>query len=118
MESSRVFVGNIDTGIVTAEDITSLFGKFGPVDVVMKQGYAFVQYATEELATAAIAEFNGAQLKGRSLTVNFAARLSFLFPASRLPHAPRCSLVAPPVVPPPLSVVSRCLLIALLPPCV
>ena len=87
MEQSRVFVGNIDTGIVTKEDIVGLFGKFGAVDVVMKQGYAFVQYASEQSAAAAIAEFNGSQLKGRSLTVNFASRWSSLLARFSLPRS-------------------------------
>ena len=75
--TKRIFVGNLS--YETSEgDLTGLFEQAGKVesatiitdrDTGRSKGFAFVEMGGES-ADKAIAQFNGAELKGRSLTVN------------------------------------------------
>jgi RNA recognition motif-containing protein len=75
--SKRIFVGNLSYN-TTENDLATLFELAGQVDSVnivtdretgRSRGFAFVEMGAEE-ADKAIAQFNGADLDGRSLTVN------------------------------------------------
>ncbi len=76
--STKLFVGNLSFG-TTKNELTELFSQAGDiVDVFLPtdratgrpRGFAFVEFATQEAATAAIAKFNGHELGGRALRVN------------------------------------------------
>ena len=78
--SSKVFVGNLDYN-TTETEVQSLFAQAGEVkDVYLptdresgrKRGFAFVEFASDEQAAAAIEKFNGYQMGGRTLRVNAA----------------------------------------------
>src|SRR5262249_53102303 len=75
--SKRIFVGNLSYQ-TTENDITELFEQAGEVqsaaiitdrDTGRSKGFAFVEM-DDEGAEKAIAQFNGPELNGRSLTVN------------------------------------------------
>ena len=75
--SKRIFVGNLSYQ-TTENDITELFEQAGEVqsaaiitdrDTGRSKGFAFVEM-DDEGAEKAIAQFNGAELNGRALTVN------------------------------------------------
>ena len=75
--TKRIFVGNLSYQ-TTEGDLTDLFEQAGEVesatiitdrDTGRSKGFAFVEMGSES-ADKAIAQFNGAELKGRSLTVN------------------------------------------------
>lgn len=75
--TKRIFVGNLSYQ-TTEGDITDLFEQAGEVqsatiitdrDTGRSKGFAFVEMGSEG-ADKAIAQFNGVELKGRSLTVN------------------------------------------------
>ncbi|HEY7913864.1 MAG TPA: RNA-binding protein [Blastocatellia bacterium] len=75
--SKRIFVGNLSYN-TTENDLATLFEQAGQVDSVnivtdretgRSRGFAFVEMGAEE-ADKAIAQFNGADLDGRALTVN------------------------------------------------
>ncbi len=74
--SKKLYVGNLSY-TTTADDLLEAFGQFGAVaraEVVMdretgrSRGFAFVEMS--EGGDQAIASMNGAQLQGRTLTVN------------------------------------------------
>lgn len=76
--ATKLFVGNLSFN-TTEGDVLELFKQAGNVQkcelIVDKftsksRGFAFVEMATQEEATKAIAEFNGKELDGRALTVN------------------------------------------------
>ena len=75
--TKRIFVGNLSYN-TTESDLATLFEQAGQVDSVnivtdretgRSRGFAFVEMGAEE-ADKAIAQFNGADLGGRALTVN------------------------------------------------
>jgi len=75
--SKRVYVGNLSYD-TTESDLTGLFEQAGEVESVniitdrdtgRSKGFGFVEMGSEG-ADKAIAQFNGSELKGRSLTVN------------------------------------------------
>ncbi len=75
---SKVFVGNLSFD-TTREELEALFAQVGEItEVVMPtdrdtgrpRGFAFVTFATPELASQAIEQLNGAELGGRTLRVN------------------------------------------------
>jgi RNA recognition motif-containing protein len=77
---SKVFVGNLDFN-TTRNEVQDLFAQVGEVrDVFLPmdresgrpRGFAFVEYANDADAAAAIERFNGYQLGGRALRVNAA----------------------------------------------
>jgi RNA recognition motif-containing protein len=76
--ATKLFVGNLSFN-TTEGDVLELFKKSGNVTscslIVDKftnksRGFAFVEFATQEEATKAIAELGGKELDGRALTVN------------------------------------------------
>jgi cold-inducible RNA-binding protein len=75
--SKKIYVGNLSYQ-TTENDLTSLFEQAGQVDSVSiitdrdtgrSKGFAFVEMSNED-ADKAIAQFNGAEVNGRALTVN------------------------------------------------
>jgi RNA recognition motif-containing protein len=75
--SKRIYVGNLSYQ-TTENDISNLFGQVGEVesaniitdrDTGRSKGFGFVEMGNED-ADKAIAQFNGAELNGRSITVN------------------------------------------------
>lgn len=75
--SKRIFVGNLSYQ-TTEGDLSNLFEQVGQVESVniitdrdtgRSKGFGFVEMGNEE-ADKAIAQFNGAELNGRSITVN------------------------------------------------
>ena len=74
----KLYVGNLPYEIGETE-LQDLFGQAGSVDSVnimrdqatgRARGFAFVEMSTDEEAEKAINALNGAQVGGRSLTVN------------------------------------------------
>lgn len=54
--NSRTFVGNLNTFILTKDDVESIFQRYGRIiGISMHKGYAFVQYTTEQEARNAVA---------------------------------------------------------------
>jgi RNA recognition motif-containing protein len=75
--TKRIFVGNLSYQ-TTESDLTGLFEQAGEVesasiitdrDTGRSKGFGFVEMGSED-AEKAIAQFNGTELNGRSLTVN------------------------------------------------
>jgi RNA recognition motif-containing protein len=78
--NSKVFVGNLSFG-TTEQQLRELFAEAGEVTSVAipadratgrPRGFAFVEFASDEHATAAIQRFEGQELDGRRLRVNAA----------------------------------------------
>ncbi len=78
--SKKLYVGGLPYS-TTDQDLNDAFSKAGSVDsatVIMdrmsgrSKGFGFVEMSTDEEAEAAITMWNGKELGGRSLTVNFA----------------------------------------------
>ena len=76
--SVRLYVGNLPF-TVTEQDLEEIFAQVGKVessnivtdrDTGRSRGFAFVEMETQEAADAAIQNFHGRELDGRSLTVN------------------------------------------------
>jgi len=76
--ATKLFVGNLSFN-TTEGDVLELFKQAGTVsscDLIVdkftnkSRGFAFVEMATQEEATKAIALFSGKDLDGRALTVN------------------------------------------------
>jgi len=74
----RIYVGNLSYD-TTREDLEQAFGEHGQVTDVhvpmdretgRPRGFAFVEMTDDAAAQAAIDAFNGAELGGRTLTVN------------------------------------------------
>jgi RNA recognition motif-containing protein len=74
----KLYVGNLPYEVGETE-LHDLFGQAGSVEsvTVMRdqmtgraRGFAFVEMSTDEEAQGAITTLNGAQLGGRSLTIN------------------------------------------------
>ncbi|KAM4552767.1 RNA-binding Raly-like protein isoform 3-T3 [Odontesthes bonariensis] len=71
--NSRVFIGNLNTAVVTKADIEAIFAKYGKiVGCSVHKGYAFVQYASERNARGAVAGENTRVIAGQSLDINMA----------------------------------------------
>ncbi|KAM9789110.1 RNA-binding Raly-like protein [Neosynchiropus ocellatus] len=71
--NSRVFIGNLNTAVVTKADIEAIFSKYGKiVGCSVHKGYAFVQYVSERNARAAVAGENARVIAGQSLDINMA----------------------------------------------
>ncbi len=78
---TKVFVGNMSFD-TTREELQELFAQAGEIAEVVvptdrmsgrPRGFAFVTFATDEAATAAIQKLDGAALGGRNLRVNEAS---------------------------------------------
>jgi RNA recognition motif-containing protein len=76
--SMKLYVGNLAFQ-TTDQDLEELFSQAGTVEsasVVIdrdsgrSRGFAFVEMASKEEGEAAIAQFNGVEINGRSLSVN------------------------------------------------
>jgi RNA recognition motif-containing protein len=74
----NIYVGNISFR-TTEQDLSDAFGAYGQVDRVQivkdrdtgqSRGFAFVEMSNEAEADKAIASLNGADVGGRTLTVN------------------------------------------------
>jgi len=74
----KLYVGNLAFQ-TTSEELSDLFSQVGTVesasvvedrDTGRSRGFGFVEMATSEEGNAAINEFNGKEVNGRSLTVN------------------------------------------------
>jgi len=74
----KLYVGNLSFG-TTEDDLHQLFSQVRTVDSATmvtdrdpgrSRGFAFVEMSSKSEGEAAIARFNGAELDGRSLTVN------------------------------------------------
>jgi cold-inducible RNA-binding protein len=75
--SKKIYVGNLSYQ-TTENDLTNLFEQAGQVESVSiitdrdtgrSKGFAFVEMSNED-AEKAIAQFNGQEVNGRTLTVN------------------------------------------------
>jgi RNA recognition motif-containing protein len=76
--STRLYVGNLSFR-TTSDELREVFSQAGEVenatvvedrDTGRSRGFGFVEMATAEGAAAAIQQFNGRELGGRTLTVN------------------------------------------------
>ncbi|XP_054914160.1 heterogeneous nuclear ribonucleoprotein C-like isoform X2 [Poeciliopsis prolifica] len=71
--NSRVFIGNLNTLLVTKADVEAIFSKYGKiVGCSVHKGYAFVQYANERNARAAVTGEDGRMIVGQVLDCNLA----------------------------------------------
>uniref|UniRef100_A0A8C6SDF4 RRM domain-containing protein n=1 Tax=Neogobius melanostomus TaxID=47308 RepID=A0A8C6SDF4_9GOBI len=71
--NSRVFIGNLNTLLVTKTDVEAIFAKYGKiVGCSVHKGYAFVQYANERNARCAVAGEDGRVVVGQVLDINLA----------------------------------------------
>lgn len=78
--STNIYVGNLSFN-TSDRELASLFAKHGQVekahvitdrDTGRSRGFGFVEMASPEAAQSAISALDGADLDGRSLTVNLA----------------------------------------------
>src|SRR3712207_3378985 len=76
--STKLYVGNLSFR-TTSDDLQEYFGQAGTVTAAniitdresgFSRGFGFVEMASEDEATAAVAMFNGQELDGRNLVVN------------------------------------------------
>lgn len=76
--AKRIFVGNLPFSATEAQ-LNELFSKHGEVTTAeivkdrfteRSRGFGFVEMASDESATAAIAALSGYEMDGRALTVN------------------------------------------------
>ena len=76
--TTKLFVGNLSFR-TTSEDLRAAFAQIGMVESASviedretgrSRGFAFVEMASADEAQAAINEFHGKEVDGRSLTVN------------------------------------------------
>ena len=53
--TSRLFVGNLNTFVITKDDVENIFKRYGKIiGISMHKGFAFVQYMTEAEARNAV----------------------------------------------------------------
>lgn len=80
INNKKLYVGNLSWG-VNDDSLKAAFGECGEVTSAQvsidrmtgrSRGFAFVEFATEEAAQAAIARWNEQELDGRPLRVNVA----------------------------------------------
>lgn len=76
--AKKLYVGNLAFQ-TTSQDLQQLFAQAGTVesasviedrDTGQSKGFAFVEMSTEDEAAAAIEQFNGREVAGRTLKVN------------------------------------------------
>ncbi|XP_077961623.1 heterogeneous nuclear ribonucleoproteins C1/C2 isoform X13 [Gasterosteus aculeatus] len=71
--NSRVFIGNLNTLLVTKADVEAIFAKYGKiVGCSVHKGYAFVQFANERNARNAVVSEDGRMIVGQVLDINLA----------------------------------------------
>lgn len=67
--SARLYVGHVAM-TVRKHDIVQLFAKYGDIiEIMMKDDFAFVEYAHMHSAAKALNELNGARLGGQKIQV-------------------------------------------------
>lgn len=78
--NSRVFIGNLNTAVVKKSDVETIFSKYGRVaGCSVHKGYAFVQYANERHARAAVLGENGRVLAGQTLGKHLSTAFLLVF---------------------------------------
>ncbi|KAM6920240.1 heterogeneous nuclear ribonucleoproteins C1/C2 isoform 1-T1 [Lycodopsis pacificus] len=71
--NSRVFIGNLNTLLVTKADVEAIFSKYGKiVGCSVHKGFAFVQFANERNARTAVNGEDGRMIVGQVLDINLA----------------------------------------------
>lgn len=66
--NSRVFIGNLNTMLVTKADVEAIFSKYGMVvGCSVHKGFAFVQFSNERNARTAVAGEDGRMIVGQVL---------------------------------------------------
>ncbi|XP_028649396.1 heterogeneous nuclear ribonucleoproteins C1/C2 [Erpetoichthys calabaricus] len=71
--NSRVFIGNLNTLLVTKADVEAIFSKYGKiVGCSVHKGFAFVQFQNERTARNAVAGEDGRVVVGQVLDINLA----------------------------------------------
>ncbi|XP_068587648.1 heterogeneous nuclear ribonucleoproteins C1/C2 isoform X4 [Cebidichthys violaceus] len=71
--NSRVFIGNLNTLLVTKADVEAIFSKYGKiVGCSVHKGFAFVQFANERNARTAVGGEDGRMIVGQVLDINLA----------------------------------------------
>ncbi|XP_029309048.1 heterogeneous nuclear ribonucleoproteins C1/C2 isoform X3 [Cottoperca gobio] len=71
--NSRVFIGNLNTLLVTKADVEAIFSKYGKVvGCSVHKGYAFVQFVNERTARSAVDGEDGRMIVGQVLDINLA----------------------------------------------
>uniref|UniRef100_A0A673X8B3 Heterogeneous nuclear ribonucleoprotein C n=1 Tax=Salmo trutta TaxID=8032 RepID=A0A673X8B3_SALTR len=71
--NSRVFIGNLNTLLVTKTDVEAIFSKYGKiVGCSVHKGFAFVQFVNERCARAAVGGEDGRMIVGQVLDINLA----------------------------------------------
>ncbi|XP_034410755.1 heterogeneous nuclear ribonucleoprotein C-like isoform X2 [Cyclopterus lumpus] len=71
--NSRVFIGNLNTLLVTKADVEAIFSKYGKiVGCSVHKGFAFVQFANERNARTAVGSEDGRMIVGQVLDINLA----------------------------------------------
>ena len=80
MSQNKIYVGSLSYN-VTADELQSFFGQYGDIEeakLIMdretgrSKGFAFITYATQDAAQAAVSKANGVDLQGRKIRVNIA----------------------------------------------
>ncbi|KAI1718104.1 RNA recognition motif domain-containing protein [Ditylenchus destructor] len=75
MVRSRIFVGGLNTSVVTREDVINLFSAYGTIlGVTLFKGYAFVQYGSMPEADLAVSALNYYNWHGNVLDVKSVAK--------------------------------------------
>uniref|UniRef100_A0A915A1E9 RRM domain-containing protein n=1 Tax=Parascaris univalens TaxID=6257 RepID=A0A915A1E9_PARUN len=70
---ARVFIGNLNTKMITRDEIIGLFSGYGDLlGVTVMKGYAFVQYSNGDDADRAVIDLNGRIWNGSLLDVKLA----------------------------------------------
>ncbi|KAK8759556.1 hypothetical protein V5799_002812 [Amblyomma americanum] len=92
--NSRIFVGNLNTHVVSKEDVERLFKRYGRIiGISMHKGYAFVQYTDTYDARNAVLGEDGRTIAGQILgTVPFRFPFYFFFHARLEMYAARLIL--------------------------
>ncbi|KAJ3595707.1 hypothetical protein NHX12_005010 [Muraenolepis orangiensis] len=71
--NSRVFIGNLNTAVVSKADVEALFSTYGKiVGCSVHKGFAFVQYASQRNARGAVVGENSRVIGGQPLDINMA----------------------------------------------
>lgn len=72
MRGRRIYVGNLPSR-TTERDVKRFFRDHGTVDeVILKNGFAFVEFESSRDATDAVKHLDGRELMGNRLLVQFA----------------------------------------------